>query len=118
MKANNVVSLDEFRKDKAVVGSYPIFKSPRGDTFECIGYAVQTHVPPGEEPLLKDWYLFEIDEQLEHDTIYMGLIQDEFEDHITTFSRSEVEMNAGVEISEDLKTLNELLPPQGWTKVK
>ena len=121
--SNNIATYDPkhvvyWHGGAAMALDFPIYRSPGGKTFKCIAYAVQTEQPDDPRQMnLTEWYLFE--EKISKDDIeYLGLEQGAFSESIRRITKREIESNYGVTIIENVETLNALLPPVGWEKLR
>lgn len=122
-KSNNAAVYDPkhvvyYHNEAAIALDFPIYRSPEGKTFMCIAYAVQTERPNDPRLMnLTEWYLFE-EKISKDDTEYFGLEQGATSESIRWFTKREIESNYGVKIIENVETLNALLPPVGWKKLR
>ena len=84
----------------------PIFITPKGKEYTCIGWA------SGVPKCNWEWYAFEKVEGC--DKVYFGYVMG-FENEYGDFSEKELNDN-GIKFYKSAKELNEIAPPIGWTK--
>ena len=86
----------------------PIFISPEGKEYKCLFYA------SGFPQCTWEYYGFEEDRKDGNGMIYFGYVMG-FENEFGYFSTRELK-DSGIIGTTNVKELQELMPPEGWTK--
>lgn len=84
---------------------HPIFISPAGKEYTCLGHAIDLRTS-------WEWYAFEAYPQ--DPGIYFGYVMG-FDNEFGDFSEAELNEN-GIRLEKNPATLAEIAPPLGWRK--
>lgn len=85
--------------------NYPVYISPKGKEYTCIGWACDAFRSGWE------WYAFE---ETEDEGVYFGFVHG-FEDEFGYFDIAELKENK-IKFFTDIESLNEIAPPIGWKR--